>query len=56
MGKLSITQWFRELAFCLPLERTTDTLKDKQELFQKVWGRFIQYMKNNDLSHLMYGP
>ena len=46
-------QWFKELSLCLPLEKITYTLKDKQEIFQKVWGRYIQYIKNKDLSDLL---
>ncbi len=56
MGKPSITQWFKELSLCLPLEKITYTLKGKQEMFEKVWGRYKQYMKNNNLSHLMEEP
>ena len=52
-NKPSISQWFRELSLCLPLEKITYILKDKQEMFQEVWGRFIRYIKNNNLSHLM---
>ena len=55
-GKPTTAVWFRELTSCLPLEKISYTLKDRQEVFQKVWGRFINYMKNNDLSHLMDGP
>ena len=50
--KPSISQWFKELTTSLPLERITYTLKNKQELFEKIWGHFIQYVKSNDLSHL----
>ena len=55
-GKPSIAQWFRELSLCLPLERITYTLKNKQELFEKTWGNFIQYVKGNGLSYLMEEP
>lgn len=54
--RLSIVKWFKELSLCLPLERITYTLKDKQEMLQSVWGRFIHYIKNNDLSHMMDEP
>ena len=53
IGKPSIVQWFRELSLCLPLERITYNLKNKQEMFEKIWGRFIQYVADNDLSYLM---
>lgn len=56
LGKPSVAQWFRELSLCLPLEKITYILKDKQDLFQKVWGCFIQYTKNNDLSQLLNEP
>ena len=49
-GKPVIAVCFRELTSCLPLEKNV-----LQEVFQKVWGRFINYMKDNDLSHLMDG-
>ena len=51
--KPSISQWFRELSLCLPLEKITYILKGKQEKFQEVWGCFIEYIKNNNLSRLM---
>lgn len=53
MGKPSIAIWFRELTSCLPLEKISYILKNKQETFQNVWGRFIHYIKNKDLSHLL---
>ena len=56
LDKPSIVLWFKELSLCLPLERITYTLKDKQEVFQEVWGRFIQYIKCNSLVHLMEEP
>lgn len=56
LGKSSIAQWFRELSLCLPLEKITYILKDNHELFQKVWGRFIQYTKNNNLSQFLNEP
>ena len=52
MGKPSIGHWFKELTVCLPLERITYTIKNKQELFEEIWGRFIQYVKYKDLSRL----
>lgn len=53
IGKPSITQRFKEVSLCLPLEKITCTLKDKQEIFQKIWGCYIQYIKNKDLSDLL---
>lgn len=53
LGKPSISHWFKELSLCLPLEKITYTLKDKQEIFQKIWGRYIQYIENEDLSGLL---
>ena len=38
IGKPSVTQWFKEMSLCLPLEKITYTLRDKQETFQKIWG------------------
>ena len=51
--KPSITHWFKELCLCLPLEKITYILKKKEDLFLEVWGCFIQYIKNNNLSHLL---
>ena len=31
----------------------TYTLKNKQKVFDKIWGQFIQYVTVNDLSYLM---
>lgn len=55
-GKPSITVWFRELTSCLPLQRISYTLKDRQEEFQNVWGCFINYMKDYDLLRLKDRP
>ena len=54
--KPSIAHWFRELSLCLPIEKITYILRDKQEVFQEVWGRFIEYIKRNSLRHLMEVP
>ena len=52
-GKPSIAVWFREMTLCLPLEKIYYLIKDKLEMFEKIWGKFIQYCKNNNLSHMM---
>ncbi len=51
MDQPSTAQWFKELSLCYLMKKITFILKDKQEMFWKVWGRFIQYINNNDLSH-----
>lgn len=50
-GKPAIAVWFMELSSCLPLERISCILKSRQEVFQNIWGCFIDYMKDFDLSH-----
>ena len=52
-GKPSIKVWFKEISLCLPLEKIYFILKDKLEMFEKIWGKFISYCENNNLSHLM---
>lgn len=37
----STGQWPEEMSLCLPLQKITYTLKDKQEQFQCILGPFI---------------
>lgn len=46
----SITQWTRQMLSSLPLERTTYILKAKQHVFEFIWGLFIDYVKDLDLT------
>ena len=39
--------------FVFTTGKITYTLKDKQEVFQKVGGGYIGYIKNNDLSEIL---
>ena len=46
----NIAQWMRQMLSNLPLERITYILKTKQHIFESVWGPFINYVKNFDLT------
>ena len=50
--KPSIKKWIQEMTMYLPLERITYIIKDKQRLFEEVWGGFMDYLKNKNLNLL----
>lgn len=49
----SIGQWLKEMSRCLPLEKITYTIKDKQEQFRHIWGPFINFLRDKDLSSML---
>lgn len=36
--------------FCLSMEEITYILKGKKEAFDSIWGHFIHFMENEDMS------
>lgn len=51
-----ISQWLREMARTLPLEKITYILKNKQEIFKKIWGPFIHFIEHGDLGNILAEP
>ena len=51
--KPDIKMWYRELSNCLALEKLTYAIKGKPELFQEMWGQFMQYMRNIPLGPVL---
>lgn len=45
----SITYWIRQMLTIFPLERVTYIRRRKQDMFEKVWGPFIVFVKSIDL-------
>lgn len=46
----TVNQWLKQMLGSLPLETITYILKTKQHLFENIWGTFMDYMKNLELT------
>lgn len=50
VNRPSTTEWLKQMTSSLPLERITYIRKSKQHLFEKIWGLFITFIKDLDLT------
>lgn len=46
----SASQWLKQMLSSLPLERIMYICKLKQHVFERIWGPFIEFVKDLDLS------
>lgn len=42
--------WLRELASYVPVEKILFNLRKKSSMFEKIWGKFIEYINNLDVT------
>ncbi len=45
-----VSQWLKQMLSSLPLERITYIHKSRQQEFEQIWGPFIDFIKDFDVS------
>lgn len=54
VSRPSATQWLKQMLSNLPLERITYIRKSKRYLFERIWGPFINFVKDVDLTEDLF--
>ena len=49
----SLAQWFRGMLSCSSMEKISLFVKGKLNIYEKVWGPFLKYVEENDLSDIL---